>query len=52
MRFGRRPPPRRAFYPRRRSNVQVTGCGCCLPLTLGFVSVPVLGARLLWRQFG
>jgi len=32
---------------RRRSNVQVRGCGCCLPFALGMLSVPVLGFHLL-----
>jgi hypothetical protein len=31
--------------------VQVRGCGCCLPLALGMLSVPVVALRLLWRSF-
>ena len=42
MRLGRR-------RTQRRSNVQVRGCGCCLPLALGLTSTPVLALGLVWR---
>jgi hypothetical protein len=32
-----------------RSNVQVRGCGCCLPLAVGMASLPVLALRALLR---
>ncbi len=34
---------------RRRSNVRVRGCGCCLPLSLAMASMPMLALRLLSR---
>lgn len=43
VRFGSR---RRA----RRSNVQVRGCGCCLPIPLGVFTVFAGGATLLGRE--
>ncbi len=38
-----------ARRPKRRSNVQVRGCACCLPLALALMSAPVVVLRLLWR---
>lgn len=38
-----------ARRPKRRSKVQVRGCGCCLPLALALMSAPVVVLRLLWR---
>ena len=35
---------------RRRSNVHVTGGGCCLPLAIVLASGPVLAVRLLWKS--
>lgn len=43
MRFGARD-------RRRRGTVQVRGCGCCLPLALGLLSVPSLMLRQLVRR--
>ena len=34
---------------RRRRNVQVRGFGCCLPLSLGLASTPVLALGVLVR---
>ena len=40
------------FAPRRHSRVQVRGCGCCLPIPLGVLTVTALGARTAMRRSG
>jgi hypothetical protein len=59
-RFGRRPPPRRSgfgffgpfpTYSRRtRSGGRVSVGGCCLPIPLALVALPVIALRTLWRR--
>ena len=43
---------RYVLAPRPRSRVQVRGCGCCLPIPLGFLAGLGLGARLAQRKLG